>query len=401
MTSGNEAHGSIATVGTNVLFQQLRDGRPRTRATLSAETGLARSTITEHIDALLATGLLKHADKAGSTGGRPPTMFAFNPAARVVLAADIGATHAKLAVTDLAGTILREDEQRIDIADAPDRVLGHIIEASGALLTTAGRSNRDLLGVGIGLPGPVERASGRPTNPPIMPGWDGFDVKGYVGERLGVPVLVDNDVNLMALGEHVTHWPDARDMLFIKVATGIGSGLISDGRLHRGARGAAGDMGHVQVPHGADEVCRCGNHGCLEAVASGGAIARALTAMGTPAETSQDVVSLARSGSVEALQLLRQAGRDVGEVLATAVSLLNPSVIVIGGSLSQAGDHLSAGVREVVYRRSLPLATEELRIVQSRAGNLAGVLGAARMIIDHTLAEERLEELLASRPVAN
>lgn len=235
MTSGNETHGSNATVGTKVLFQQLRDGRPRTRATLSAETGLARSTITERIDALLATGLLKHADKAGSTGGRPPTMFAFNPAARVVLAADIGATHAKLAVTDLAGTVLREDEQRIDIADAPDRVLGHIIEAGGELLATAGRSNRDLLGVGIGLHGPVERASGRPTNPPIMPGWDGFDVKGYVGERLDVPVLVDNDVNLMALGEHVTHWPDARDMLFIKVATGIGSGLISDGRLHRGA----------------------------------------------------------------------------------------------------------------------------------------------------------------------
>lgn len=386
------------TIGKSALFQLLRDGRPRTRAILSAETGLARSTIAERIDALLAVGLLRYADKAESTGGRPPTMFAFNPAARVVLAADIGATHAKLAVTDLAGTVLYEDEYRIDIADGPEAVLGYITEAGSALLVAAGRGHRDLLGVGIGLPGPVEHASGRPTNPPIMPGWDGFDVKAYVGGRLGVPVLVDNDVNLMALGEHVTNWPDAPDMLFIKVATGIGSGLISDGRLHRGARGAAGDMGHVQVPHGADEVCRCGNHGCLEAVASGGAIARRLTAMGIAAESSQDVVALARGGSVETLQLMRQAGRDIGEVLATAVSLFNPSVIVIGGSLSQAGDHLAAGVREVVYRRSLPLATEDLRIVQSRAGNRAGILGAASMIIDHALSPARLDELLALRP---
>ncbi|MGW1682160.1 ROK family protein [Saccharopolyspora sp. NPDC002376] len=383
-------------LGLSALFQLLRDGKPRTRAELAAETGLARSTIAERIESLLATGLLRHADKAGSTGGRPPSMFAFNPAARMVLGADIGATHVKLAVADLSGRIIAEQDHALDIASGPSVVLGYVSETGRELLTKAERSAGDLLGIGVGLPGPVEHASGRPVNPPIMPGWNGFDVKAYLRERLGTEVaLVDNDVNLMALGEHHTHWSEKPDMMFVKVATGIGSGLISDGRLHRGSRGAAGDMGHAQVPRGAEIPCRCGNVGCLEAVASGAAVAAKLTDLGAQAESSKDVLELIRSGSVTALQLLRQAGRDIGEVLATAVSLFNPSVIVIGGSLSQAGEHLIAGVREVVYRRSLPLATEELRIVQSLAGDQAGVLGAAAMVIDHALSPTQMESILA------
>ncbi|MGH3520512.1 MAG: ROK family protein [Haloechinothrix sp.] len=385
-----------STAGTAALFQLLRDGRPRTRAELVSETGLARSTVAERIDTLLSCGLLRYADRAESTGGRPPTMLAFNPAARVVLAADIGATHAKLAISDLAGTLLAEEGHDLDIAAGPETVLDDVCTNGRTLLAQAGRSPADLVGIGIGLPGPVEHSTGRPANPPIMPGWDDFDVQGFMYERLAVRTLVDNDVNIMALGEHRTHWPHDPHMMFVKIATGIGSGLISDGHLHRGSRGAAGDMGHVQLPHGADIPCRCGNVGCLEAVASGAAIAAKLTAQGTPAEGSGDVVALARSGSVEALTMLRQAGRDVGEVLATVVSLFNPSVIVIGGSLSQAGEHLIAGVREVVYRRSLPLATQHLRIVQSRAGERAGVLGAAFMVIDDALAPAQLDEFIAS-----
>ncbi|WP_236792726.1 ROK family transcriptional regulator [Amycolatopsis sp. GM8] len=382
--------------GRGALFQLLRDGKPRTRAELSAETGLARSTIAERIESLLAIGLLRHAEKAGSTGGRPPSMFAFNPGARVVLAADIGATHVKLAVADLSGAIIEEQDHPLDIASGPEIVLDYVATAGLELLTKTGRSAKELAGIGVGLPGPVEHASGRPVNPPIMPGWNEFDVRAYLVARLGTEVaLVDNDVNLMALGEYRTHWPDKPNMMFVKVATGIGCGLISDGRLHRGSRGAAGDMGHVQVPRGVDVPCRCGNIGCLEAVASGGAIAAQLTELGTKAVGSKDVVELARGGSVPALRMLRQAGRDIGEVLATAVSLFNPSVIVVGGALSQAGEHLIAGVREVVYRRSLPLATEELRIVQSRGGHQAGVLGAAAMVIDHALSPEQLDALVS------
>lgn len=394
----NEDPSVGAALGRGGLFQLLRDGRPRTRAQLSAETGLARSTVTERVESLLASGLLCYSAKAESTGGRPPSTVAFNPAARVVLAADVGATHAMLAITDLRGEVIAEQERAVDVATGPKAILDLLVGAGRELLAGTGRTPDELLGVGVGLPGPVEHITGRPVSPPIMPGWDGFDVKNYLREHLGVVALVDNDVNLMALGEHRTHWPEASDLIFVKIATGIGSGLISGGRLHRGSRGSAGDMGHVRVPDGAELPCRCGNLGCLEAVASGAAIAAALEAHGSPAAGSNDVVALARGGSVDAVRLLRQAGRDVGEVLATAVSLFNPSVIVIGGALSQVGEHLIAGVREVVYRRSLPLATEELRIVQSRAGDQAGIVGAAAMVLDHALSPGRVDTLLGAVP---
>jgi len=386
-----------ATVaGAGGLLWLMRDGMPRTRSELAAVTGLARSTIAQRVDALMAAGFIGPAGEATSTGGRPPTRFAFNPSARVTVAADIGATHGRVAITDLAGDVLAERRDELDVAVGPDHVLDWVVRNSYSLLDDIGRSPSDLLGVGIGLPGPVEHSTGRPVNPPIMPGWDGYDVEGYLRERLGVAALVDNDVNIMALGEHFTQWRGFPHMMFVKVATGIGSGLISDGRLHRGAQGAAGDMGHLQLPHSDDVVCRCGNTGCLEAVASGAAIAAALTAAGIPARSSRDVVELARGGSVEALRLVRQAGRDIGEVLAAAVSLFNPSVIVIGGSLSHAGEHLIAGVREIVYRRSLPLATQHLRIVQSRTGDRAGIVGAAVMVIDHALAPAQLDTLLTA-----
>jgi predicted NBD/HSP70 family sugar kinase len=403
VTNGSVTQGTVTNGvgGAGALLRLMRDGRPRTRSELAAMTGLARSTITQRVDALLAANFVLPVGEATSTGGRPPTQFAFNPAARVALAADIGATHARVAVTDLAGQVLAEHRDDLDVALGPVPVLEWVVEMSRGLLDEAGRVPTDLLGVGIGLPGPVQHSTGRPVNPPIMPGWDSFDVQGFLTERLGggVVALVDNDVNIMALGEHFTQWPAAEHMMFVKVATGIGSGLISHGRLHRGAQGAAGDMGHLQLPHGTDIVCRCGNTGCLEAVASGGAIAAKLTELGLPARSSQDVVALARGGSLEALHLVRQAGRDIGEVLAAAVSLFNPSVIVIGGSLAQAGEHLIAGVREVVYRRSLPLATQDLRIVQSRTGDRAGIIGAAVMVIDHALAPSQVDAQLHGQAV--
>ncbi|GAB3106651.1 ROK family protein [Streptomyces calidiresistens] len=379
------------TAGTALLLRLVRDGRPRTRAELAAESGLARSTVAERLDALLDSGLLCHTDKGPSTGGRPPSLYAFNPGARVVLAGDIGATHLTAALTDLSGEVLAEENVSLDVAAGPEAVLKELCRLGGVLLDRADRARGDLMGIGIGLPGPVEHLSGRPTNPPIMPGWDGFDVPGFVSERLGAVTLVDNDVNIMALGEHRAHWAEAEHMIYVKVATGIGSGLIAGGRLHRGSQGVAGDMGHVRLPHGAELPCRCGNVGCLEAVAGGSALARRLTELGSPVRTSGEVAALARGGSVAALTLVRQAGRDIGEVLATAVSLFNPSVIVIGGALSVAGEHLIAGVREVVYQRSLPLATRDLRIVQSRAGERAGIHGAALMVVEHALGPARSE----------
>lgn len=383
--------------GAGELFQLLRDGVPRTRADLAASTGQARSTITTRVDQLLAAGLIAPAGEASSTGGRPPTTFAFRPDARLVLAVDLGATHARLAVTDLASTVLAEAEAPLAIAAGPDVVLDWVVEHGRELLASTGRPLRDLASVGVGLPGPVEHSTGRPINPPIMPAWDDVDVRGLLAARLGAEVLVDNDVNLMALGEHRTAWPDVDDMLFVKVATGIGSGIISDGRLRRGAQGAAGDIGHIAVPGAADVPCRCGNLGCLEAVASGRALAEALTAAGLPASNGADVVALVRSGDLAAGRAVRQAGREIGSVLAACVSLLNPSLVVIGGVVAEAGEHLIAGIREVVYQRSLPLATQHLRIVTSQARSQVGILGASAMAVDHVLSPGAIDALLEAQ----
>lgn len=378
------------------VLSLLRDGQPRTRAELAALTGLARSTIAQRIDALIAGGLIGEVGGGVSTGGRPPVRFAFNPLARVALAADIGATHALLAVTDLSGTVLAETRQDIDIALGPEAVLGWVVDSSAKLLEEVGRRPRDVLGIGVGLPGPVEYATGRPVSPPIMPGWDGFEVQDFLSGRLHVPALADNDVNVMALGEYFARWSHVDNLVFVKVATGIGCGLISNGRLHRGAQGAAGDFGHIQVSGAAETVCHCGNTGCLEAVAGGAAVAARLRALGVEATSSRDVVRMATGGSREAVELLRQTGREIGQGLAAAVSLLNPSVVVIGGALSAAGEHLIAGVREIVYQRSLPLATRHLQIAHARTGERAGVIGAAVMVLEHALSAERVDDLINS-----
>jgi len=379
--------------GASDLFQLLRDGSPRTRAELAATTGLARSTIALRVDELMGLGLISPVGEAQSTGGRPSSRFALNPSAKFVLAADIGATHATIAITNLGGVIVDESVGPIDIADGPPVVLNWMIETALALLARHELSIDDVIGVGIGLPGPVEHSTGRPINPPIMPGWDQFDVPGFVRERLEVPVLVDNDVNIMALGEQAFGTPQTDNLLFVKVATGIGAGVISAGRLMRGAQGIAGDIGHVQIARGAGVPCHCGNLGCLEALASGPAIAAALSAAGLAAAGASDVVELVKHGNIQAIQAVRQAGRDLGEVLTACVSLMNPSVIAVGGSMAAVGDHLIAGVREIIYTRSMPLATSRLTIVQSTAGANAAVLGAGILAIQHALSPEGIDRM--------
>ncbi|MCH6471909.1 ROK family transcriptional regulator [Sinomonas terrae] len=382
------------------LFQLLRDGKPWTRAELATTTGLARSTVAGKVDLLLSSGLVVSVGEASSSGGRPPSRFAFHAEARTVLAVDVGASHVRVALTDLNGEVLAEEREAMPVAAGPEAVLGYVVESGERLLTATRHPESLLAGVGIGLPGPVEHATGRPVKPPIMPGWDGFDVVGFVQQSLRVPVLVDNDVNIMALGERAGFWPDVDDLLFIKLATGIGSGIISSGNLQRGADGTAGDLGHVRVARGDGVVCHCGNVGCLEALASGEAVARSLAEQGVEARNGAMVVELASHGNSAAIQSLRQAGRDIGEVLATCVNLLNPSVIVIGGSMAAAGEHVMAGVREVVYRRSPPLATTNLRIVLSRAGERAAVMGASQLVSQHVLSPAGIEAALLSMATA-
>ncbi len=256
-----------------------------------------------------------------------------------------------------------------------------------------------MCGIGLAVPGPVDSETGRVVQPPIMPGWDGYDITGRLAraftEHTGaprVPVLVDNDANLMAYGEQRTGYPDCSAFVLVKVSTGIGAGVVVDGSLFRGIDGGAGDIGHIRV--GADALCRCGSYGCLAAVASGGAVARRLTEAGVRAASGSDVRDLLAAGHPEALGLAREAGRQVGDVLATVVTLLNPGVLMIAGDL--AGTAFLTGVRELLYQRALPRSTAHLEVVTSRLGERAGLVGAGALVVEYLYAPERVEERLAA-----
>jgi predicted NBD/HSP70 family sugar kinase len=382
--------------GAGAILQLIRSGEAVTRADLARQTGLARSTVAQRVDALLANRLVHEVTVAASTGGRPPTVLALNGAAGVVLAADLGATHSRLAVSDLTGEPLAEVAVDMEIADGPEAVLGSVLEHFVDLLAKSNHSAGDVRAIGVGLPGPVSFSTGQAVNPPIMPGWDGFSVPQWFGQHFDAPVLVDNDVNIMALGEHWSHWRDTENLLFVKVGTGIGCGIVAGRQIHRGAQGAAGDIGHIRVSGHDDTVCRCGNTGCLEAVAGGRALARRLTEAGAVAASSRDVVELVRAGDTRAVRMVREAGRSLGEVLAACVNFFNPAVIVIGGDVGEVHEQLLAGVREVTFQRSLPLATQHLLTVPAQLGDRAGVMGAAIMAIEHVLAPAAIDRAVLS-----
>jgi predicted NBD/HSP70 family sugar kinase len=375
--------------GVGDLLQIFREGRGRTKSELTSITGLSRGTVSARVDALIALNLLKAAGSEASTGGRRPARIEFNAGAGVVLAIDLGATHVTVAVTDLNATILASETQTIALADGPIPVLDSIFAIGRDLIQRVGQ-NRPLFGVGIGLPSAVEQSSGRPIDPPIMPGWDRFDVPGYVRRHFPGAVLVDNDVNILALGEHALSWPQVDDLIFVKVATGLGAGIISGGQLQRGAQGSAGDIGFAYVPYNKDSRPDPVDE-TLGNLASGGALAASLSATNPDIRSTQDVIDLVRAGDSKAINTVRQAGRDVGEVLATLVNALNPAVVVIGGSIADAGQYLLAGVREVVYRRSISLATQNLQIVHSKGGETAGVLGAAILVTQYVLSPANVE----------
>jgi predicted NBD/HSP70 family sugar kinase len=379
-------HSSVLTS----ILDTVRVQGPLTRGELGARLGLARSTVSQRVDLLVDRGLLRLGEPAVSTGGRRAETLVFNPLSGTVLAADIGATHYRIALASLAGEILAEDGGEIQIEAGPETVLDQLDERFRTLLRAAGRGPEEVRALGMGLPGPVEFATGRPVSPPIMPGWDGYPVGDWLRDRYGVPAVIDNDVNIAARGEHQLIWPRVEHLLFVKVATGIGCGIVASGRLYRGQQGAAGDIGHIRVS-GRDDICECGNTGCLEAVASGRALARHATELGFEARDSRDVVALVAAQELPVIRLVREAGRFLGEVLASVVNALNPSVIVIGGALAEAHQQLFAGLRETIYQRSTPLATQRLEIAPAALGTHAGVHGAIALAIDEAMSPASLD----------
>jgi predicted NBD/HSP70 family sugar kinase len=380
------------------VLAMFRQVEAMTRAEVMDRTGLSRSTVNQRIDTLIQASLITAATEQAPTRGRPADRFCFNRDRGVLLVADIGATGMRTAVCDVSGQVLIERDAVVDVSCGPETLLRTVDDAFDALLAATGRPTGDVLGIGLDVPGPVDFARGRVVSPPIMNGWDGYDIRGWFGRRFPCPVLVEKDVNAMAWGEQRVVHPQVGELLMLKVGTGVGAGLVSGSHIFRGADGAAGDLGHLHVTLPGNEPepeCRCGKFGCVEAYAGGWALVRDLRAQGVDVDTVNDVVGLLLRGDLAAVRLARRAGRVLGEAIAQAVSLFNPRVVVIGGQLAQAEEQLFAGIRELIYQRSLPLATRNLLIVRSRLDRRAGLIGLALLLADTIFAPAQVDLLLA------
>jgi predicted NBD/HSP70 family sugar kinase len=371
----------------------VRTGRARTRGELQSYTGLSRSTITQRIDVLRATGYLRASGVEESTGGRPAELLEVDTGHGVVLVADLGGNHARAAVVGLDGRPLAEEHEPIKIGRGPESVLGWVDGALRRVLTRAGWDAAGVRGIGVSVPGPVEFDVGVVTQPSIMPGWDGYPIAERLHRTWDRPVYVDNDANLMALGEQTVHYPGCSALVLVKVATGIGAGVVIDGQVYRGIDGGAGDIGHIRLHDHREARCECGLYGCLAAVASGLALAQRLTAAGTPTSSGAELVERIRSGHAEAVHLARTAGNLVGEVLSTVVCMLNPAVLIIAGDLADI--HFTTGVREMLYQSALPRSTRHLEVTTSRLGAQAAVVGGYAMVVDQVYAPATVDADLA------
>jgi len=386
------------------VLDLIRSRRARTRPALQHASGYGRAVVTQRVVQLIGCGLIGEGELGPSTGGRAPRELSLRSGAGHVLVAALGATSISAGIADLGGNLLSHHEEPNDIAVGPEHTMHRVEELFDKLLATADRK-RDVWGTGIGVPGPVEFSAGRPVSPPIMPGWDGYPVGQRLATRYRAPAWVDNDVNLMALGElRAGLAQDQDEVVYVKVGSGIGAGLISAGRLHRGAQGAAGDVGHVAVAGYDSVICRCGNAGCLEAVAGGAAIARDGATAAREGRTAflaarlgerdtltvRDVIEAAGHGDAVAVELLNLSGNLVGRMLATLVNFYNPSLVIIGGGVASAGDMYLATIRQSIYSRSLPLATRDLRIVRSSNIETIGLRGAAHVALDELFSRANL-----------
>ena len=364
------------------LLQLFRSRRARTRNDVQTLTGLARSTVTYKIDSLLDGGYLAEDGSIADGRGRPSTRLRINDRDTTVLAADLGATHGRLAVATAAGDVLAETVIESSIAKGPVAVLSTVRKEFERLLQRSGRARSTMRGIGMGVPGPVNWTTGRIARSISMPGWDDYPVRADLAEHYGVPAVVDNDANMLGLGEQRRVYPDAHLIVFVKIGTGIGASVILDGTLLRGSDSAEGDIGHAKII-GVEETCSsCGASGCLAATASGRAMVRDLRRLGHSPVTTRDVVTLVRAGNPDAVGIVTAAGQALGDVLSTAVSLLNPDVVVIGGDIAHAHEPFLLGVRNTLLARSQPLATARLAIASTVLGDRAGITGAAAMVAD-------------------
>ncbi|WP_201761720.1 MULTISPECIES: ROK family protein [unclassified Nonomuraea] len=364
------------------LLRLVATGRAESRADLARLSGLAASSVSLRVEELLDAGLLAEEGSGTSRGGRRPRRLRLSDTAGVLAVADLGAHHVRLGLLDLSGAPLVIEERSCKIADGPRATLDRIAGAFDELLAGHVPAAVPLRGIGTGVPGPVDPLTQRVVTPSRMPGWNDFPVAEHLATRYDLPILVENDANLMAAGE-ARCWPDRRNLMVVKAGTGIGCGVVVNGRLHRG-RGAAGDISHVRVRSDSSVICACGHPDCLEAYASGAALMASLSEAGIVVTRTGDIVGLVNDAIPEATSLVRNAGRRIGEVLTVLVNFFNPDVVAVGGSLS-AAEPLITSIRAAVWERCLPLATRDLEVAPARAGRDAALLGAGALLLEAAL----------------
>src|SRR4051812_22605726 len=370
------------------VIRALRDEGQISRAEIARRTGLSRSTVSSLVADLQADGLVVERPEPGSAhgaqGGRPPILLSFDASAGAAVGVDFGHSHLRVAVSDLASTILAERTRPLDTDHDAFAGLEMAAELVVETLADAGVARETVIGAGMGLPGPIFQnppTRGTVGSSAILPGWIGMTAASELQKRLAIPVMVDNDANLGALAEAAFGaGRDAGDLVYLKVSSGIGAGLILNGRLYRGSAGLAGELGHVLVdPDGI--VCRCGNRGCLETVAATGALVDLLRRSHGEDFTIEAMLDAARGGDLGCRRVIHDAGRALGQVVATLLNVLNPELLVVGGDLAGAGDLLLDGVRESVSRAALPEAARRAEVVAGVLGDRAQVLGALALVV--------------------
>lgn len=380
----------------NQLFRRIRLQPGVTRGELLEELGWSRVTVNRRLAELQDAGFIASAGQKESTGGRPPEGFVLNADHGLLLAADIGGSETRVMVADFAGEPLVVYGRALDVSEGPSRVLGWVRTQFRRLISQAGRTAADVVAIGIGVPGPVNFTEGRIVRPPTMPGWNGIQPGVFFsGEYPDAAIVVDHDANTLALGERRRVWPDRDNLVMIKIGYGLSCGLILDGQIHRGGVGMAGELGHLYTSEGT--MCRCGRFGCLESVASGWAIQSELASIGRNVTSSSDVVDLARSGDSTAGRLLSTAGELIGRALATVVCLVNPSTIVMSGTLVRAGEVLTGPLRREIRNRTPNYLLDSLDILPTRLGDDAGLIGAALLAQDAAPVSEGVGQLLTNQ----
>ncbi|MEV7545396.1 MULTISPECIES: ROK family transcriptional regulator [unclassified Streptomyces] len=361
-----------------------------TQAEIARTTGLSAATVSNIVRELKEGGTVEVTDT--SAGGRRARSVSLSGDAGIVIGVDFGHTHLRVAVGNLAHQVLAEESEPLDVdaswVDGFDRAEALV----GRLVEQVGVARDKVIGVGLGVPGPIDVESGTLGSTAILPGWAGINPRQELSQRLGVPVYVDNDANLGALGELV--WGSGRgvrDLAYIKVASGVGAGLVINGQIYRGPGGTAGEIGHITLDE-SGPVCRCGNRGCLETFAAARYVLPLLQGSHGPELTMEKVVELAREGDPGCRRVIADVGRHVGSGVASLCNLLNPSRIVLGGSLAEAGELVLAPIRESVGRYAIPSAARQLSVLTGSLGGRAEVLGALALVLsemgDSTLLAE-------------